>query len=151
MNKNNFKTELTLRADASAVFDAVATRDGICGWWTVFTRFDGNEGSVATMRFPKTGFFVRMQVEKLETDRLVHWKCIEAEHPPGVSSDPNDWVGTEVIFEIESLGEGAHLAFTHVGLAGLECNDVCSDVWGFFLHTSLKAYVETGKGEPTVE
>ncbi len=149
--ENDFKTELTVRADAPSLFRAVGTRDGIRGWWTVFTEFDGEEGSVATMRFPKTGFFARMRVEKLEPNRLVHWKCVEAEHPSGVSSDPRDWVGTEVLFGIKSLDEGARLIFTHVGLSRLECNEVCSDVWEFFIHTSLKAYVETGKGVPTLE
>lgn len=151
MSENNFKTELTVRADASALYHAIATQQGIQEWWTAFTEFDGREGSVATMRFPKTGFYARMRVEKLEPVRLVQWKCIEAEHPPGVSSDPHDWVGTEVIFEIEPLNGEARLTFTHVGLRPLECHDVCRDVWDYFLHTSLKAYVETGKGEPTVE
>ncbi|CAI2718664.1 hypothetical protein [Nitrospina watsonii] len=77
---------------------------------------------------------------------------MEAKHPPGVSNDPSDWVGTEVIFEIEpGEGEETRLRFTHVGLGQLECHDVCSDVWGFFIRSSLKAYVEIGKGEPTSE
>ncbi|MCF8720965.1 hypothetical protein [Nitrospina gracilis] len=45
----------------------------------------------------------------------------------------------------------ARLTFTYVGLRPLECHDVCRDVSDYFLHTSLKAYAETGKDEPAVE
>lgn len=152
MEDGDYIRNLTFRADAPTVYRAVATREGIQGWWTLFTSFDDQEGSVAEMRFPKTGFFTRMRVEKLEPYKRVHWKCLEAEHPPGVSKDPNDWVGTEVTFEIEpGEGGGTRLRFTHAGLRTLDCGNVCSVVWDYFLKESLKAYVEKGQGKPTRE
>lgn len=111
--------------------------------------FDGKVGSIATMRFPGAGFHARMKVLALEPDRRVHWKCIDAEHPPGVSSDPRDWVKTEIILEIDWVSYSeTRLVFTHVGLAPLECHDACSNIWGFYINTSLKKLVEQGKGEP---
>jgi len=148
----DFIRNIALRADPATVYRAVATREGIQGWWTLFTDFDDREGSVAEMRFPTTGFFTRMLVEKLEPYKRVHWKCVDAIHPPGMSKDRSDWIGTEVTFEIEpGEGDATRLLFTHAGLGALDCHDVCRVIWDYFLQTSLKAYVEEGQGKPTRE
>ncbi|CAI2718665.1 hypothetical protein [Nitrospina watsonii] len=65
MEESDFRIEFAMRSDAATLYRAVATQEGIQGWWTLFTEFDGKQGSVAEMRFPKTGFFTRMQVEQL--------------------------------------------------------------------------------------
>lgn len=149
MQKESFSIKLSLEADAPTAYRAVATRDGIRGWWTTFANFDDNEGSVAEMRFPGSGFFAQMRVVRLDPPRLVHWVCVDAEHPPGVSSDRRDWIGTEITFEIEEMAAGkTQLMFTHIGLPPLECYDTCSTIWDFYIRMSLKSYVENGRGEP---
>ena len=152
MSEDNYRTTIDLKADARTVYRAVATREGISGWWTQFTSFDGRQGSEALMRFPSAGFHARMRVDELKPPERVVWTCVDAKHPPGVSSDPNDWIGTRVSFEIEPLDDArSRLNFTHHGLRPLECADVCTDVWRFYIHDSLTSFVESGKGEPASE
>jgi len=150
MEDRDFTIEMTLDAPPERVYDAAATRDGIRGWWTSFTEFDDKVDSVATMRFPESGFQAAMEVVALEPPTRVHWKCVDAEHPPGVSTDRRDWVGTEVMFEIYPVGDGrSRLRFTHVGLVPLECHDTCSNIWDFYIRSSLAGLVEKGRGAPT--
>jgi len=152
MKGRDFKLECVLRAAPETVYRAAATQEGIYGWWTRFTEWDGALGSVATMRFPEAGFHARMEVLALDPNRRVHWRCIEARHPPGISSDPEDWVGTEILFEIEPVDdERTRLTFTHVGLTPLECSDVCTSTWEFYIDTSLRKLVEEGRGEPATK
>lgn len=149
MSENDYRTTIDLEADAGTVYRAVATCEGISGWWTQFTTFDDREGSEALMRFPSAGFHARMRVDELKPSERVVWTCIDARHPPGVSSQPDDWIGTRISFDIQSEGKGrSKLTFTHHGLRPLECADVCTDVWRFFIHDSLRKFVESGKGEP---
>ena len=43
----------------------------------------------------------------------------------------------------------SEIRFTHVGLVReYECFDVCSNSWGFYLYTSLRALIRTGHGLP---
>jgi len=56
-----------------------------------------------------------------------------------------------VRFDIEPAADGAVVTFTHEGLdPGQQCYDVCSNAWGMFANRSLKAFIETGTGEPYV-
>jgi uncharacterized protein YndB with AHSA1/START domain len=152
MSETDYRTTVDLNADARMVYGAVATCDGISGWWTRFTSFDGREGSEALMRFPSAGFHARMRVDELKPPERVVWTCVDAKHPSGVSSDPNDWIGTRISFDIQPEDNGrSRLTFTHHGLRPLECAEVCTDVWRFYLHESLKKFVEDGRGEPATE
>jgi hypothetical protein len=38
------------------VYNALATREGLCGWWTKDTQWDGKVGSVISFRFGDRGF-----------------------------------------------------------------------------------------------
>lgn len=149
----DFTLTYRLRTTPAAIYRAAATRDGIAGWWTTNTDYDNRPGSIAHMQFPGNGFFAKMKVVALKPDALVHWKCIDAAHPPDAGfADPKDWVGTEVKFEIEPVSDKeTKLTFTHIGLTPLECHDLCSSIWSFYIGTSLKALVETGTGQPHVE
>jgi len=149
MSQPDFVMAPVFRASPDSVYRAVATREGIRGWWSRFTDFDDRQGSVARIRFPQNGFFAHMRVTELDAPRRVRWECVESEHPPGVSNDPHDWVGTEIVFEIEPIDRRhTRLLFTHVGLRPLECHDVCSDIWSFYIDHSLRGLVEQGTGEP---
>ncbi len=149
MSEQDFVLDVVFDAPPEAVYRALATCDGIRGWWSQFTEFDDREGAIAEFRFPESGLFARMRVAELDPPRRVRWHCVEAEHPPGVSNDPNDWIGTEVVFAIgPTPSGGTRLRFTHVGLRPLQCHDVCSDVRAFYIDTSLRGLVEQGRGQP---
>lgn len=152
MSSEDYRTAVTLEADPEAVYRAVATREGIAGWWTRFTEFDDREGSEALMRFPAAGFHARMRVDELKAPRSVRWTCVDAQHPPGVSSDAKDWIGTRISFEISpGDGGGSRLEFVHHGLHPLDCAETCTSIWDFYIHESLKSFVETGTGQPAAK
>ena len=52
-------------------------------------------------------------------------------------------------FEIAPREGKTEICFTHVGLVPeYECFDICSNSWGFYLYTSLRALIRTGRGLP---
>ena len=60
-----------------------------------------------------------------------------------------DWVGTQIIFTLNTEAPGGTtLRFRHQGLtAELPCYDQCRQGWSYYL-TSLREFVETGAGRP---
>jgi uncharacterized protein YndB with AHSA1/START domain len=146
----DFTLDLLLKAAPAVIYAAVATRSGIASWWTTHTDYDDRTGSIAHMRFPGNGFYACMKVIAREPNSLVRWHCVDAGHPPQTGlSDLKDWTRTEVSFEIRPVSDNeSRLVFTHAGLAPLECHDMCSRIWTFYIGTSLKSLVETGTGQP---
>lgn len=61
--------------------------------------------------------------------------------------DPNEWLGTQLIFELKQDGDGTLVVFTHKGLTPQsECYENCSLGWQHYILTSLKNYIEHGEG-----
>jgi len=91
-----------------------------------------------------------MLTEKLTPMREVVWRCLEQHHEAAELNRKDEWAGTRVKFTLESNSPSStRLHFEHEGLTpGLECYQICENGWGHFLQTSLKKFVETGKGEP---
>jgi uncharacterized protein YndB with AHSA1/START domain len=135
-----------INAPAAKVFDAVATAQGVAGWWTrdttgtatvggaVTTRFRRRDGSeIGRMAFEMTG---------LDPEREVRWRFTDG---------PPDWMGTEATFELTQEGEMTILNFGHRNWkAPTESMAHCSMKWAVFL-LSLRELVETGRGRPSPE
>jgi hypothetical protein len=65
------------------------------------------------------------------------------------TEDRNEWTGTEIRFDLSVMGDKTEVRFTHLGLVPeYECFDVCSNSWDFYLHTSLRGLIRTGRGLP---
>lgn len=63
--------------------------------------------------------------------------------------DRSEWKDTDVTFDIVPAGERTELRFTHVGLVPeFDCFELCSKSWSFYVGTSLKELIESGKGRP---
>jgi uncharacterized protein YndB with AHSA1/START domain len=63
--------------------------------------------------------------------------------------DKNEWIDTDVVFEIVANGDKTEVRFTHVGLVpAYECYDVCSNAWGTYISRSLRDLITMGKGHP---
>ena len=45
-----------IKSSLLGVYNALATREGLCGWWTKDTQWDGKVGSVISFRFGDRGF-----------------------------------------------------------------------------------------------
>jgi hypothetical protein len=63
--------------------------------------------------------------------------------------DKTEWNVTDVTFEISSKDDKTEVRFTHVGLVPeYECFENCSSAWGFYVNSSLRSLISTGKGNP---
>ena len=131
-----------IKASSEKVFKALATRDGLAGWWTTLTQWDGKLGSTIKFRFSEDGREIGgcdVKVAELRPAERVLWH---------VSEGPADWVGTKVSFELKQEGDYSIVLFKHLDWKEpLEFMHHCSTKWAIFL-ISLKELVETGKGTP---
>ena len=119
------------------VYAALVTVDGLASWWTEDTDGDGNPGGLLRFRFEPGGF--DMKVLDAQAPTLVLW---------GVVDGPEEWIGTQIRFELTQVDGFTIVSFSHVGWQEpVEFMYHCSTKWATFL-MSLKKLVETGKGEP---
>lgn len=144
---NSFRHHLTLRASPAAVHAALATPEGVRGWWTEDCDVPTEVGATVRVRFDcaKKDF----RIERLEPGRAVEWRCTAAYLDVPSVERRSEWVGTRLRFRLEPRPDGGtELWFEHEGLEpGLDCFELCSAGWQQFL-ASLQRFVETGRGEP---
>lgn len=120
-------------ATPDKVFQALATLEGVRGWW-----FSTATGSAA-----KGGFFTfgpnEMQVIAAEPDRLVHWRCTRG---------PDEWLDTEVTFRLDWKEGQTFVVFKHANWKEpVEFMHHCSTKWATIL-LSLRDLVEKSEGHP---
>ena len=132
-----------IKAPASKVYAAISTVEGAAGWWTKETTGDAQPGGNIAFEFStsdgeKIGGF-GMDVLALAPGRKVHWR---------VTTGPEEWIGTDIVFDLAEDGEYTIVRFGHMNWpeAG-EFTAHCSTKWAVFL-LSLRDLVETGKGRP---
>jgi uncharacterized protein YndB with AHSA1/START domain len=135
----DYRARVTLTASPDVVFEALTTTEGLTSWWTPVTG-DGLTGGELTFSFGPAAEAV-MRVDAAERGVGVRWTSL--------ACIVEDWVGTTVHFDIEATpAGGTELRFRHAGLTPrLECYSDCKSGWDHFI-PSLRAYVETGTGNP---
>ncbi|WP_236594395.1 SRPBCC family protein [Saccharothrix sp. 6-C] len=144
MDGQDFSTTISTHRTPDEVFAAVVdTR----GWWS--EHIDGGTTRVGD-RFTYHYFDNhRCTVELTEVvpGEKVVWRVLDNYF--SFTQDRTEWTGTELVFAISPTADGAQLHFTHVGLVPeYECFDLCSKSWGFYVGTSLRELIDTGKGRP---
>ena len=119
------------------VYGALATVEGLSGWWTRDTRGESKVGGVMQFRFGTGGF--DMKVRELGPAKRVQWQVIDG---------PEEWVGTKISFDLKQNDDWTIVLFKHEGWKEpVEFMHHCSTKWAVFL-LSLKSRLETGKGAP---
>ena len=127
-----------LKSSPADVYRALATPEGLAGWWTTDTKGRSEVGGTIAFRFGSRGGF-DMQVLELLPGKRVLWQVV---------SGPKEWIGTKVGFDLQPDGDATGVLFKHEGWKEpVEFMHHCSTKWAMFL-MSLKASVETGKGSP---
>ena len=126
------------------VYAALTTTDGLAGWWTEDTKAEGDAGEVGgIIRFrfagaPEPAGF-DMLVRDLRPGERVLWEVVEG---------PEEWIGTEVAFDLSREDGFTIVMFAHTGWReAVPFMNHCSTKWATFL-MSLKQLVETGSGQP---
>jgi uncharacterized protein YndB with AHSA1/START domain len=119
------------------VYGALATVEGLRGWWTSDTQGQSKTGGVIKFRFGAGGFDTK--VLELDPAKRVLWQVIDG---------PEEWVGTKISFDLKQNDDWTIVLFKHQGWKEpVEFMHHCSTKWGVFL-LSLKSLLETGKGAP---
>ena len=132
-----------IRAPLTEVYNAVATVDGVAGWWTRETSGTSEVGEAMCSRFRlKDGteiIAIRFEVLTLDPNREVRWRIKEG---------PPEWIGTDVTFQLSDVGDQTIVLFGHRNWReAVEFTAHCSMKWATFL-LSLRELVETAKGRP---
>lgn len=129
-----------IKAPLSKVYAAVSSPDGVAGWWTKETTGTGGSMEVV-FRSPAGKEVGRMtfDVTRLVPNKEVHWRC---------TAGPEEWVGTDVTFQLAQDGDMTVLVFGHRNWREqVEFMAHCSMKWATFL-LSLRQLAETGVGRP---
>ena len=122
-----------IAARPERVYEALGTVDGLRGWWVSETTGGSRVGEVIDFGF------CQMKVVESTPGRRIHWQCV---------SGPDEWVGTEVIFDLVFKDDQTFVLFRHAGWKEpVEFMHHCSTKWATFL-LSLRDLVEKGKGGP---
>lgn len=133
-----------IKAPISKVYAALATVNGVAGWWTQETSGVAEVGRTMEVRFSNTAGEsigeMKMEVVALEPDKKVHWRF---------TSGPEEWIGTDVIFDLSEEGNYTIVLFSHRNWRqAVEFMAHCSMKWATFM-MSLKDMLETGQGKPS--
>lgn len=131
-----------IAAPAENVYDAIASVDGIAGWWTRETAGTSQVGGSFSVIF-RDGEVekgrMELEVVELRAASDVRWRVLEG---------PPEWIGTDVTFELAERDGYTVVLFGHRNWReAVEFTAHCSMKWGTFL-LSLRALVETGQGRP---
>ena len=126
-----------IKSSVDETYKALATREGLAGWWTTNTQGESKVGDLLQFRFGAGGFDIK--VLDLQPARRVLWEVIDG---------PNEWIGTRISWDLRQDGDSAIVLFKHEGWKEpVEFMHHCSTKWAIFL-MSLKSLLETGKGAP---
>lgn len=133
-----------IRAPAAKVYDALATAQGVSGWWTRDTTSTAPLGGTVNVAFHDTSGTeigtMDYEMTKLVSDREVQWRFL---------AGPPEWLGTHVTFQLAEDGDMTILNFGHRNWKEpVEFMAHCSMKWAVFL-LSLRELVETGRGRPS--
>lgn len=135
----DIRHRLRIAGAPQAVYDAIATIEGLSRWWTSTTSGNSAVGGSIDFRFGDHVTTMRVDSSDLKG---IEWTCTES-HP--------DWIGTRITFELSEDKDGTQLNFGHLDWReSTNFQAHCSMKWATFL-LSLKAFVETGTGRPFPE
>jgi hypothetical protein len=141
---NSYTTSFTVDQTPKQVFEAI---NNVRGWWS--GQIDGPTdklGDEFTYRYQDVHRSTQRLIEVVPEKKVV-WLVLDAYL--NFIKDKTEWNGTKVIFEIAKKGDKTEVRFTHQGLEPeVECFDACTSAWGFYINSSLKSLITTGKGDP---
>jgi len=140
----DYATSFTVQQSPAEVFAAVVD---VSAWWTGEIEGRADQlGAEFTYRHAPQHDSTQRVVE-LEPGRRVVWRVTDSHL--AFTSEPAEWTGTEIGFDLVPTGAGTELRFTHLGLVPeVECFGACSVGWRHYVDGSLRSLITTGSGLP---
>ncbi len=145
MNNKDFTTTFSVDKTALEVFNAI---NNVRGWWSGEVSGDTTTlGDEFTYNVPNV-HFSKQKITELVPGKSVVWLVVDAELT--FVKDKDEWIGTDITFDIAKAGDKTEVRFTHVGLVpAYECYSKCSNAWGTLVNGNLRKLIETGKNQPS--
>ena len=147
MCADNFTTTFLVDQSPTEVFDAIAN---VRGWWS--GNIEGVTdllGAQFTYRY-RDIHYSKQEITEFVPAQRVTWQIVDSSL--NFTSDPNEWTGTEIEFEISDRNGQTEVRFTHKGLVpALKCFKDCSDAWSYYVNDSLRPLITSGQGLPNNE
>ena len=146
MASQNFATAFEVAQTSDEAFAAITN---VRGWWSgeIEGRTDA-QGEEFTYRYQDI-HSSKQRISELVPGHKVVWQIVDSQL--NFTEDPQEWTGTEVVFEVVPKGGATEVRFSHVGLVPeSECYDQCTNAWGFYINRSLRDLITTGRGAPNV-
>jgi hypothetical protein len=140
----NYSVTFTVDATPKQAFDAI---NNPRGWWSEEIEGETDKLGAEFNYHYQDVHRASFQITELVQDQKVVWHVLDNYF--NFTKDKNEWIGTDVVFEIVPKSDQTEVRFTHVGLVpDYECYDVCANAWGSYITSSLRNLITTGKGQP---
>ena len=128
--------QVGIQAQLHDVYEAIATTQGVAGWWTM-TR--GNPETGGELEFCFDDVSVQVTLTDNIADKRIEWT---------VGGKEGEWLGTRICFDLDQQQGQVMVNFQHADWKqASEMLAHCCTKWAVFL-LSLKDYLETGSGKP---
>lgn len=127
-------------AEAKAVYEGLATSEGVSGWWSNHTSGPDGVGSTMKVAFPDVPMTFDFEVSAEQPGERVSWRCL---------AGPPEWIGTDISFDIQANDdENTSVLFSHEGWATTEESfPFIAYSWAQIL-PRLKRLAESGTPDP---
>ena len=147
MQNQDFRTTFLVDQTPQEVFNAITNPRA---WWS--QEIEGkttNIDDVFNYRYEDV-HACKVKLIEVVPNKKVVWKILDNQF--NFTKDKNEWIDTEVSFEISKQGDKTKVVFTHIGLVPeYECYEACHQGWTHYIQNSLKGLIETGKGLPNAK
>lgn len=141
MNNKDFTTNILVAQSPAAVFNAI---NNVQGWWQGEIKGDSEKLNDAFEYRMKDMHYSKQRVVEIVPNKKVVWLVTDSKLN---FSNPAEWTGTKIIFDITEVNNKTQVQFTHEGLVStFECYGGCSWGWGELIQKSLYSLITTGKG-----
>ena len=143
MNRN-YTTTFTVDQTPEEAFKAI---NNVRGWWSQAIEGETDKLNAEFKYHYQDVHRCTFKITEFVPGERVVWHVLDNYF--NFVKDKNEWIGTDVVFEIARKGDQTEVHFTHIGLVpAYECYNVCSDAWGSYITGSLRDLITTGKGQP---
>lgn len=131
---------MPVEAEPKVVYDALASSEGVNGWWSNHTEGPAGVGSKMKVAFPDAPITFDFDVTEESSGERVAWRCF---------SGPPEWSGTTISFNTQMDAESnTSVLFSHDGWATTEESfPFIAYSWAQIL-PRLKELAETGRSNP---
>jgi uncharacterized protein YndB with AHSA1/START domain len=132
-----------IKAPLSKVYEAIATPEGVAGWWTTDTTGGRKAGEMVVTKFYADGKLLGgfdLKIAEARPGSRFVWEVV---------AGPPEWIGSKICFDLKQEDDFIVILFKHEGWKEpVEFMSHCSTKWAVYL-MSLKSLVESGKGQPS--